>query len=137
VHHCHDAFGLILILANGQKLVYSGDTRPCERLIAEGRGCDLLIHEATFEDRMQEDAIQKNHSTVGEALDVGYRMQARMIMLTHFSQRYPTLPPQPSKMAFSHKYVGFAFDGMELPLTPYHQEPLAAFMQALHQGNHR
>jgi ribonuclease BN (tRNA processing enzyme) len=40
-------------------LSYSGDTRPCELLELLGQNADLLIHEATFEDAMQEDAILK------------------------------------------------------------------------------
>ena len=47
--HCADAWGLALAHRAGWSLVYSGDTRPCARLQAAGRGCTLLIHEATFE----------------------------------------------------------------------------------------
>jgi len=35
-----------------------------------GLDTDLLIHEATFEDGMEEDAVLKRHSTVGDAIDV-------------------------------------------------------------------
>ena len=49
VDHCHDAWGLALAHAAGWSLVYSGDSCPCARLQAAGRGCTLLIHEATFE----------------------------------------------------------------------------------------
>lgn len=93
VWHCHDAFGLVLVLVGGKKLVYSGDTRPCHQLVSAGRDAALLIHEATFDDSMEEDAERKRHSTVGQALDVGRRMRAQQIILTHFSQRYPSLPP--------------------------------------------
>ena len=47
--HCHDAWSLVLAHRAGWSLVYSGDSRPCARLQAAGRGCTLLIHEATFE----------------------------------------------------------------------------------------
>ena len=36
------------------KVVYSGDTRPCQELEAAGSGATLLIHEATFENSMGE-----------------------------------------------------------------------------------
>ena len=49
----------------------------------------MLIHEATFESGMVDDAVGKKHSTVGEAMDVAARMQAYRTVLTHFSQRYP------------------------------------------------
>ncbi|HSG80622.1 MAG TPA: MBL fold metallo-hydrolase, partial [Gemmatimonadota bacterium] len=32
----------------GRVLVYTGDTRPCDATAVAARGCDLLIHEATF-----------------------------------------------------------------------------------------
>ena len=51
------------------------------------------MHEATFEDRMEAEALVKRHSTVGEALGVGRGMGARTVVLTHFSQRYPKIPP--------------------------------------------
>lgn len=47
------------------------------QLVEAARGCSLLIHEATFEDEMGEDAARKKHSTTGEALQMGdeVRMQ--------------------------------------------------------------
>ena len=95
VVHCPLSYGFVLewpLASEGGRsfrLVYSGDTRPCERLEAAGRGADLLIHEATFEDAMQEDAVHKRHSTVSEAVLSGERMGAAHTVLTHFSQRYP------------------------------------------------
>ena len=91
VHHCPDAHGLVLDLWCGERIVYSGDTRPCESLVREGFNASLLIHEATFDDTMQEDAKKKRHSTFSEALGVAARMQARRVVLTHFSQRYPRI----------------------------------------------
>ncbi len=45
VIHCRDAFALCLVLRSGVRVVYSGDTRPCPRLVAAGYGAHLLIHE--------------------------------------------------------------------------------------------
>jgi ribonuclease BN (tRNA processing enzyme) len=56
-------------------------------------GAELLVHEATFDDSMEQDAVRKKHSTVGQALDIARRMRARQVVFTHFSQRYPSLPP--------------------------------------------
>lgn len=49
VHHTRMANGFV-IRANGKRLVFSGDTKPCDLLVEEGKDADLLIHEATFED---------------------------------------------------------------------------------------
>jgi ribonuclease Z len=83
---------------------------------------DLLIHEATFEDGMEDEATLKRHCTVGEALMVGERMRAKAVALTHFSQRYPRIPPVgqaeigsngASNQEF-HPHILYAFDFMKL-----------------------
>ncbi|ERN15071.1 tRNAse Z TRZ4, mitochondrial [Amborella trichopoda] len=102
VVHCPQAFGVVLQAANGKnslgemipgwKLVYSGDTRPCQALIEASQEATVLIHEATFEDGMVEEAIARNHSTTKEAVEVGASAGAYRVVLTHFSQRYPKIP---------------------------------------------
>lgn len=37
VRHCGQAFGLMCKHSSGWKLVYSGDTEPCDRLIEIGK----------------------------------------------------------------------------------------------------
>ncbi|CAM6016328.1 unnamed protein product [Sphagnum balticum] len=109
VDHCHEAYGLVVRAKCGWSIVYSGDTRPCSRLVQAGACCTLLIHEATFEDVLADHATRKRHSTVSEALDIGFRMAAEYVILTHFSQRYPqNVEIDVSK----HKKAGLAFDGM-------------------------
>jgi hypothetical protein len=60
-----------------------------------GRGATVLIHEATFETGKQQEALDKKHCTVPEAIDVASRMGAACVILTHFSQRYPHFPVIP------------------------------------------
>ena len=103
VPHCKESYGLILEIqrndnnhrsndnTRNMKIVYSGDCRPSTSLINAGKECDLLLHEATFDDTMQSDAECKRHCTTSEAVEVGVRMRAKHIVLTHFSQRYPTV----------------------------------------------
>jgi ribonuclease Z len=38
---------------NQRKLVFSGDTMPCQSLVDFGRGADLLVHECSFEDGLE------------------------------------------------------------------------------------
>lgn len=52
VLHPQMAYGILFTLENGEKIVYSGDTMPCDELINVGKNCDLLIHEATMEDEL-------------------------------------------------------------------------------------
>ena len=76
----------------GFKFSYSGDCRPSREFARIGNGSTVLLHEATFDDELQGDAIAKKHSTTREALGVGMAMGARRVILTHFSQRYQKIP---------------------------------------------
>ncbi|EIE26920.1 hypothetical protein COCSUDRAFT_59422 [Coccomyxa subellipsoidea C-169] len=104
VEHCADAYGLVMRHICGWSLVYSGDSRPCRRLQDAGRGCTLLVHEATFEPALHSQAAQKRHSTTEEALRVAARMGAYRVPVG-----LPTTGPL-SEM------VACACDGMRVPL---------------------
>lgn len=70
------------------KITYSGDTIPCDSLIDLGHNSTILIHEATYEDDFMHKAAENKHSTISQAIEQGRRMNAKYILLTHFSQRY-------------------------------------------------
>ncbi|XP_040187093.1 zinc phosphodiesterase ELAC protein 2 isoform X2 [Rana temporaria] len=111
VRHCKNAFGCAVVHQSGWKLVFSGDTMPCDALIEMGKDATLLIHEATLEDGLEQDAIEKAHSTTSQAISVGRKMNAEYVMLNHFSQRYSKLPLMSDE--FSRK-VGISFDHMRI-----------------------
>eukprot|EP00873_Tetraselmis_striata_P001973 jgi/Tetstr1/422237/TSEL_013089.t1 len=125
VQHCRDAWGLVLQAACGWKIVYSGDTRPCLALQRAGRGATLLIHEATFEPGLADQACRKRHSTTEEALEAAAKMGAYRTVLTHFSQRYPGLPQGlPLDDPILGRRPAVAFDGMRIPLASLPELPL-------------
>uniref|UniRef100_A0A2D4PDN1 Zinc phosphodiesterase ELAC protein 2 n=3 Tax=Micrurus surinamensis TaxID=129470 RepID=A0A2D4PDN1_MICSU len=111
VRHCKNAFGCSMVHKSGWKVVYSGDTMPCASLVDMGKDASLLIHEATLEDGMEEEAIEKTHSTTSQAVEVGMRMNAKFIMLNHFSQRYAKIPLFSED---SSEKIGIAFDHMQV-----------------------
>ena len=45
----------------------------------------LLIHEGTFDSNLSEDAKEKMHSTVCQAIEIGESNLSKYIALTHFS----------------------------------------------------
>ena len=92
VEHCNGAKAVSVTFPNGFKFSYSGDCRPSEAFAYIGKGTTVLLHEATFDDELQGDAIAKKHSTTSEALAVGAEMEAKYVLLTHFSQRYQKIP---------------------------------------------
>lgn len=97
VAHCAHAYGLVLEggahdAGGPWKLAFSGDTMPCEAMVEAARGATLLIHEATFDDSMEEEAAAKRHCTTGQAVRSAAASGAYRTLLTHFSQRYPKVP---------------------------------------------
>jgi ribonuclease Z len=92
VEHCSGAQAISVTFENGFKFSYSGDCRPSVPFATIGKGSDVLVHEATFDDDMEGDALAKKHCTTGEALGVAAKMEAKNVILTHFSQRYQKLP---------------------------------------------
>ncbi|XP_015212199.2 zinc phosphodiesterase ELAC protein 2 [Lepisosteus oculatus] len=111
VHHCKNAFACSLTHLSGWQVVFSGDTMPCEDLVQMGKNATLLIHEATLEDGMEDEAVEKRHSTTSQAIGIGMKMNAEFIMLNHFSQRYAKIPLFSSD--FNEK-VGISFDHMKI-----------------------
>uniref|UniRef100_A0A803Y484 Zinc phosphodiesterase ELAC protein 2 n=1 Tax=Meleagris gallopavo TaxID=9103 RepID=A0A803Y484_MELGA len=120
VQHCKNAFACSVIHKSGWKVVYSGDTMPCKALVQMGKNATLLIHEATLEDGMEKEAIEKTHSTTSQAIEIGMKMNAEFIMLNHFSQRYAKIPL--FNEDFSEK-VGIAFDHMRVRLGDFSTIP--------------
>lgn len=93
VAHCPHSFAVVFHGTAFGSLAYSGDCRPSESFAKIAYNADVLIHEATFADGMEADAVVKRHCTVGEALRIASKMNAKTTVLTHFSQRYPKIPP--------------------------------------------
>jgi len=90
--HCQSSFTTAITFTSDFKLAYSGDTRPTQSFVEIGQGATLLVHEATFDDELLDEAIAKKHSTIREAIKSGTDMGARKMALVHFSQRYPKSP---------------------------------------------
>ncbi|KAJ7230661.1 hypothetical protein GGX14DRAFT_584185 [Mycena pura] len=97
VFHQVKCYGLAIRHEDGWSIVFSADTLPTGSLVRGGRYATLLIHEATMGDGEEVMARAKAHSTVGQAIDIARRlvshMNAENVLLTHFSARYPRMPP--------------------------------------------
>ncbi|XP_028268720.1 zinc phosphodiesterase ELAC protein 2 isoform X2 [Parambassis ranga] len=120
VRHCKNAFACSFTHQSGWKLAFSGDTMPCDAFIQIGKNATLLIHEATLEDELEEEAVEKRHSTTSQAIGVGMKMNAEFIMLNHFSQRYAKIP------LFSEDFtdkVGISFDHMKIRFGDFKTVP--------------
>lgn len=129
-HSCHHAYGFLAGFSSSSNandiylFCFSGDTTPCIRITRSCQfhsnrlaktGVDFLVHEATFgdSDHEQQMAVSKRHSTVMGALLVARDIQAKRTLLTHFSQRYDSMPALSDT---GDRIVGFAADGLLIKL---------------------
>jgi ribonuclease Z len=102
----------------GRKIVYSGDTRPSDRIVELAKGADVLIHEATFSDEMVDRAKEDGHSTPSEAAGVALKASVKLLILTHISARYsdPKILLEEAKRIFPNVYVPNDLDKIEISL---------------------
>ncbi|MET1124171.1 MAG: ribonuclease Z [Archaeoglobaceae archaeon] len=101
----------------GRKIVYTGDTRPCERTVEVAREADLLIHDASFTEDLKDWAIESGHSTAREAAEVARAAGVKKLVLTHISARYskdatPLL--EEAKKVFESSVVAEDFMSLEV-----------------------
>jgi ribonuclease Z len=71
----------------GRKVVYSGDTVPCEQLFEMARGADLLIHDSTF---VEMPDVDRPHASAVEVAKLAKKYKVKKLVLTHLSRRYKT-----------------------------------------------
>lgn len=101
----------------GRKIVYSGDTRPCEAVEKASAGADLLIHDCTLADELNAWAVETKHSTAKEAAELAKKAKVKHLVLTHISSRYSENPEPLLREAESiFKNVTLAQDLMEFEI---------------------
>jgi len=72
----------------GNRIIYTGDTRPSRIIANFAQEADLLIHEATLHDDLIELAQEKGHSTPIQAAEIAKEARVKSLILTHISARY-------------------------------------------------
>jgi len=78
----------------GQRFAFIMDTRLCDAAFELADGADMLVCESTFADADAALARDYGHLTARQAGEIAAASGARLLVLTHFSQRYETGPPQ-------------------------------------------
>ena len=126
VFHCEESFGFFIENNVNKedplyfKISFSGDTRPNNNFFNYTMHSTLLIHEGTFDSEMTEDAEEKMHSTVGQAISIGEENMSKYIAITHFSPRYMKTYSykeefDKKKILFTNDYLSFGLN--ELPVA--------------------
>jgi ribonuclease Z len=72
-----------VVESDGLRVVYSGDTRPCEALVESAQGADLLIHEVGGVEAHADAVHRIGHSTAADAARVAARAGVRALALFH------------------------------------------------------
>ncbi|MGE5532958.1 MAG: ribonuclease Z [Ignavibacteria bacterium] len=106
-------------MRTGRKIVYTGDTRPFEAFSDFARGADLVIHDCTFDDSLTEKAEVDGHSTPTQAARQAKSAEAKQLVLSHISARYPNagLLLDQAKKVFLNTLLAEDFMELELPLS--------------------
>ena len=100
----------------GQSVAFVMDTRPCPGALALAKDVDLLVIESTY---LHEDAKMAHdhaHMTAVQAAEIGKEAGARRVVLTHFSQRYPSIEPFVEEASAIHPDVVAVEDGQRFPV---------------------
>jgi ribonuclease Z len=72
----------------GQRVAFIMDTRLCDGAFALADGADMVVCESTFADTEAALARDYGHLTARQAGRIAAESGARLLVLTHFSQRY-------------------------------------------------
>jgi ribonuclease Z len=70
------------------KIVYSGDTRPCQSLRKAATDANILICESMYSSEHTDLAEERGHMTAIEAANLALECNVNLLALTHYSPRY-------------------------------------------------
>ncbi len=78
--HSHESMAYSIETSCGRKLVYSGDTGPCEEIVSFAQDANLLILESSF----PENSPVQGHLTPVQAGFIASKARAQKLLLSHF-----------------------------------------------------
>lgn len=91
---------------------FCSDTAYNEAMFSQIEKVDLLYHEATFGDEKLEDLKERNiHSTARQAGETARKVQAKQLIIGHFSPRYKDLKPLLLQAREEFENTKLAIDG--------------------------
>lgn len=102
----------------GATVAFTGDTAYHEPIAEHVRGCDLLIHDATFpHDYPRPDLERDGHSTAVDAARIAQRAAVRRLILLHYQQTRCEESLARAAQVFPN--VSFAREGQMVDVNPF------------------
>ena len=102
----------------GRKIVFSGDTRPYDKMIEFSKNADVLIHEATFDSELEDMSMDYGHTTAHQAAEIAKKANVERLFLTHISPRYlkNSILEDDARKVFKNSFVPKDFQEIEVNL---------------------
>lgn len=106
-----------------RSFAYCSDTAPFAELPLWVRGVDLLYHEATYAEGMEEEAKARFHSTTSQAAACAKQAAVGKLVCAHYSSRYKTADELLTQLRaiFPDSYTASDGDIFDVPVTTVSQ----------------
>jgi len=101
----------------GKKVAVVMDTEFCPACIEAAKNADLLITESTYTNELADKAKAYQHLTAGQAGTIAKKAKAKVLYLTHISQRFdrnPEVVLKDAKKVFRNTKIAEDFMKIEL-----------------------
>lgn len=104
-----------------RSFAYCSDTAPFPNLPGWVKGVDLLYHESTFAEALQENAATTLHSTARQAATCALEAGVGRLLIGHFSARYPDLSVllEEARSVFPNTDIAKELTTFEIPLKKH------------------
>ena len=106
----------------GQSFAFIMDTRVCDNAYHLARNADMIICEATYLDSEEKQAYEYMHLTARQAAEIARDSGAKMLILSHFSQRYLNLSDhlKQAREVFNDTFIAHDLDRFAFPKRVRH-----------------
>lgn len=102
----------------GRIAVIMGDTRVCASAIKLAQQADLLVHEATFNNELEQLAYDYYHTTAEQAAIIARDCEVDTLIITHISPRFQeqeaVLLLEEARMIHANTYIAHDFAKFEV-----------------------
>ena len=100
---------------------YCSDTAPYAGLKGYIAGADMIYHEATFASDLAGMAVATMHSTAEDAARVAVEAGVKILIMGHFSSRYPNADifEEEARNIFKNSYIAEQGMEFEIPFEKY------------------